>query len=38
MTISPAIIELNKVNYTFPGGNPVLKEMDFTLQQGQRVP
>ena len=37
MTISPAIIELNKVNYTFPGGNPVLKEMDFTLQQGQRV-
>jgi cobalt/nickel transport system ATP-binding protein len=37
MTISEPIIDLKQVNFSYPGGPAVLRELDFTLRPGERI-
>ena len=37
MTISGPIIELKQVSFSYPGGPPVLRDLDFRLQPGERI-
>jgi len=37
MTISEPIIDLEQVNFSYPGGPPVLRDLDFRLHPGERI-
>ena len=37
MTISEPIIDLEQVSFSYPGGPPVLQDLNFRLHPGERI-